>query len=103
MIVKGSELLSKAISTGAGKNYPYTGSLSKSQLLKSPVIFIDGLAAETLKPGVEVSEDVITVKINDYKKMAQILELIASVYDDQSSDALDEEIASFEKTLEETR
>lgn len=103
MIVKGSELIARSISTGSGKNYPYTGSLSKSQLLKSPVIFIDGLAAETLKPGVEVSEDVISIKINDYKKMAQILELISSIYDDESSDALDAEIVEFEKTLEESR
>ena len=103
MIIKGSEIIAKSLSTGSGKNYPYTDSLAKSQILKSPLIFIDGVAAEVVKPGVEVVENVISVKVDDYKLMAKILELIASIYDDVTSDIVDEAISEFETTLENTR
>lgn len=103
MIVKGSETIARAMSTGSGKNYPYTDSLSKSQLLKSPVIFTDGAAAEVIKPGIEVTEEKIIIKVNDYKKMAKLLELISSIYEDEASEALDEVITEHETYLETTR
>lgn len=103
MIVLGSELIARAISTGSGKNYPYTDSLAKSQLLKSPVIFTDGMAAEVVKPGIEVLEDKIIIKVEDYKKMAQLLDLIESIYEDKASEVLDETISDFETVLDTTR
>lgn len=103
MIVNGSEIIAKAMSTASGKNYPYTDSLAKSQLLKSTIIFTDGLAAEVVKPGIQVTEDKIVIKIDDYAKMAKVLELISSVYEDQSTDTLEETISEHEAVLETTR